>query len=193
MPARHRACYLRPFGPLTEGKGTTPEGWMMRKHWNRAGLILGLITAFGACSKKDAGTGDTGIATATDTGAVAGMADTGMAPAPALTDPNIVYILDNANMLDSAMARPLNLVAYGDPDAADLAASYAFGIARNHPFVDGNKRTAAVVSETFLMLNGYRLTCSDVEMVMTFLALAAGELSVEALSDWFREHIEPDT
>lgn len=74
---------------------------MMRKHWNRAGLILGLITAFGACSKKDAGTADTGIATATDTGAVAGMADTGMAPAPALTDPNIVYILDNANMLDS--------------------------------------------------------------------------------------------
>jgi len=95
----------------------------------------------------------------------------------------------DANMLESAMARPLNLIAYGDPDAADLAAAYAFGIARNHPFVDGNKRTAAVVSETFLVLNGYALTCSDVEMVTTFLALAAGDLTVEALTDWFRAHI----
>ncbi|MBY0283076.1 MAG: type II toxin-antitoxin system death-on-curing family toxin [Sphingomonas sp.] len=93
------------------------------------------------------------------------------------------------NMLESAMARPLNLVAYGEPDVAELAASYAFWIAKNHPFVDGNKRTAAVVSETFLVLNGYELTCSDVEMVTTFLALAAGELTVEALADWFREHI----
>lgn len=96
------------------------------------------------------------------------------------------------NMLESAMARPLNLIAYGDPDVADLAASYAFGIARNHPFVDGNKRTALVVSETFLMLNGYRLDCDDVEVVMTFLALAAGELTVEALADWFRAHIRQD-
>ncbi|RZF64969.1 type II toxin-antitoxin system death-on-curing family toxin [Sphingomonas populi] len=93
------------------------------------------------------------------------------------------------SMLESAMARPLNLVAYGDPDVAELAASYAFGIARNHPFTDGNKRTAAVVSETFLMLNGYRLVCSDVELVTTFLALAAGELTVDALSDWFRNNI----
>ena len=94
-------------------------------------------------------------------------------------------------MLESAMARPLNLVAYSDPDAADLAAAYAFGIARNHPFVDGNKRTAAVVSETFLLLNSYVLGCNDVELVTTFLALAAGELSVEALTDWFRSHIRP--
>ena len=93
------------------------------------------------------------------------------------------------SMLESAMARPLNLVAYGDPDVAELAASYAFGIARNHPFADGNKRTAAVVSETFLMLNGYRLVCSDVELVTTFLALAAGELTVDALSAWFRSNI----
>jgi len=93
------------------------------------------------------------------------------------------------SMLESAMARPLNLIAYGDPDVAELAASYAFGIARNHPFADGNKRTAAVVSETFLMLNGYRLMCSDVELVTTFLALAAGELTVDALSDWFRSNI----
>lgn len=97
----------------------------------------------------------------------------------------------DSNMLGSAMARPLNLVANGDPDVAELAASYAFGIARNHPFVDGNKRTAAVISETFLILNGYRLACDDVELVMTFLALAAGELTVEALSEWFRTHIQP--
>lgn len=94
-------------------------------------------------------------------------------------------------MLESAMARPLNLVASGNPDAAELAASYAFGIARNHPFNDGNKRTAAVVSETFLMLNGYALGCDDVELVTTFLALAAGEVSVEALAGWFRSHIAP--
>ena len=94
------------------------------------------------------------------------------------------------NMLESALARPLNLLAYGEPDAAELAASYAFGIARNHPFVDGNKRTAVVVSETFLQLNGYVLGCDDVEMVQTFLALAAGELSVEQLAAWFRPHID---
>ena len=97
--------------------------------------------------------------------------------------------LRDRSMLESAMARPLNLVAYGDPDIADLAASYAFGIARNHPFVDGNKRTAAVVSETFLMLNGHMLDCTDVELVVTFLALAAGELSVDALTSWFRAKI----
>ncbi|CAN5381999.1 type II toxin-antitoxin system death-on-curing family toxin [soil metagenome] len=92
--------------------------------------------------------------------------------------------------LESAMARPPNLVAYGDPDAADLAASYAFGIARNHPFADGDKRTVAVVSETFLMLSGYRLTCDDVELVTTFLALAAGELTVDALTAWVRAKVQ---
>lgn len=89
------------------------------------------------------------------------------------------------------MARPLNLVAYGEPDAAELAASYAFGIARNHPFIDGNKRTAAVVSETFLALNGCALTCDDAELVTTFLALASGELTVEALTAWFRRWSAP--
>lgn len=94
-------------------------------------------------------------------------------------------------MLESAMARPLNLVAYGTPDIAELAAAYAYGIARNHPFVDGNKRTAAVVSETFLVLNGHALTCDDVELVTTFLELAAGTLTVEALTDWFRRWVVP--
>ena len=92
-------------------------------------------------------------------------------------------------LLDSAMARPRNAAAYGEPDAVELAAAYAFGIARNHPFVDGNKRTAAVVSETFLALNGYRLEASDAELVVAFLALAAGELSEDELADWLRERL----
>jgi len=92
-------------------------------------------------------------------------------------------------LLDSAMDRPRNLAAYDTPDAAALAAAYAYGIARNHPFVDGNKRIAAVVSETFLVLNGYRSTASDAELVVAFLALAAGELSEEEMADWFRQHL----
>ena len=95
----------------------------------------------------------------------------------------------DAGMLDSAMARPQNLAQYGDPDAAALAAAYAFGIARNHPFTDGNKRTAAVVSETFLMLNGYALGATDAELVVAFVALAAGELGEDELADWFRRHL----
>jgi death-on-curing protein len=92
-------------------------------------------------------------------------------------------------MLESALARPLNLIAYGEPDVADLAAAYAYGIARNHPFVDGNKRTALVVSETFLLINGYELIASNAEVVVAFVALAAGELDVPVLADWFRSHI----
>ncbi|MDR2189574.1 MAG: type II toxin-antitoxin system death-on-curing family toxin [Azonexus sp.] len=95
----------------------------------------------------------------------------------------------DGGLLDSALARPQNLAAYGDPDAAALAAAYAYGIARNHPFVDGNKRTAAVVSETFLMLNSHVLAATDAELVVAFLALAAGELSEEQLADWFRQHV----
>lgn len=95
----------------------------------------------------------------------------------------------DAGLMASALARPQNLAAYGDPDAAALAAAYAFGIARNHPFVDGNKRTAAVVSETFLMLNGHVLEATDAEVVVAFVALAAGELTEDELADWFRQHI----
>lgn len=95
----------------------------------------------------------------------------------------------DAGLLDSAMSRPQNLAQYGAPDIAALAAAYGFGIARNHPFVDGNKRTAAIVSETFLMLNGYRLTATDAELVVAFVALAAGELSEDELADWLRDHI----
>ena len=92
-------------------------------------------------------------------------------------------------LLDSAMARPQNLAAYGEPDAAALAAAYAYGIARNHPFVDGNKRTATVVSETFLVLNGFALGATDAELAVAFLALAGGELSEEEMADWFRTYI----
>ena len=95
----------------------------------------------------------------------------------------------DARLLESAMARPRQLAAYGDPDMAALAAAYAYGIARNHPFVDGNKRTAAVVSETFLATNGLVLNASDAELVVAFLALAAGELSQEELADWFRQRL----
>ncbi len=90
---------------------------------------------------------------------------------------------------ESAMARPRNQADYGEPDAAALAAIYAFGIARNHPFVDGNKRTAAVVSETFLSLNGHSLNATDAELVVAILALAAGELTEDELADWFRTHL----
>lgn len=98
----------------------------------------------------------------------------------------------DAGALESAIMRPQNLAAYGEADAARLAAAYAFGIARNHPFADGNKRTAAVVSELFLRLNGWQLTATDAELVVTFLALAAGDLPEDELADWFRSHIVPD-
>jgi death-on-curing protein len=95
----------------------------------------------------------------------------------------------DAGALESAMARPVNLANHGESDVAALAAAYACGIARNDPFVDGNKRTAAVVSETFLTLNGYRLNASDAELVVTILALAAGELSEDELACWFRDNV----
>jgi death-on-curing protein len=87
-------------------------------------------------------------------------------------------------LLESALARPLNLHAYGEPSLAKLAAAYAFGIAKNHPFVDGNKRTALVAAELFLGVNGYDLVADDVEVVKVFLALAAGEINEEELAAW---------
>ncbi len=96
--------------------------------------------------------------------------------------------LRDRGLFESAMARPQQLACYGEPDAAALAAAYAYGLARNHPFVDGNKRIAAVISETFLTLNGYELTATDAELVVAFLELAAGDLSEEELADWFRQH-----
>lgn len=97
-------------------------------------------------------------------------------------------------MLESALARPRQKWAYGgsDIDIVVLAAAYAYGLARNHPFVDGNKRTAAVACELFLELNGYRLLASDVELYPEFLQLAAGELTEEAFTDWLRSNARPD-
>ncbi|GAA4336598.1 type II toxin-antitoxin system death-on-curing family toxin [Variovorax defluvii] len=91
--------------------------------------------------------------------------------------------------LASAAGRPQHRAAYGTPDAAELAACYAFGIARNHPFVDGNKRTAFVAMEVFLDLNGWELGASDEACVLSMLALASGQLEEEALAQWIREHL----
>ena len=94
----------------------------------------------------------------------------------------------DVGLFESALNRPVNLAAYGSPDAADLAAAYGFGLARNHPYVDGNKRTAFVAVELFLMLNGWDLQADDGECVLTMLALAAGELSEAELAAWIRGH-----
>ena len=95
----------------------------------------------------------------------------------------------DAGALASAMARPQNQWSYGEDNLAALAAAYAFGIARNHPFADGNKRTAFVISLLFLTRNGIRLQFEKIVAIDTFLALAAGELSEEELADWFRQHL----
>ena len=96
--------------------------------------------------------------------------------------------LRDAGLLESALARPMQLAAYGQPDAAALAASYGFGLAKNHPFIDGNKRTAFVAVELFLALNGWELNASDAECVMAMLQLAAGECTEEQFAQWVREH-----
>lgn len=92
-------------------------------------------------------------------------------------------------LFESALARAKNLAAYGEPDAAALAAAYAFGVAKNHPFIDGNKRTALIALETFLLLNGFELIADDVACVQTILSLAAGELSEEDLAAWIRKNV----
>jgi death on curing protein len=92
-------------------------------------------------------------------------------------------------LLESALERPTNLFRYSDPDLADLAAAYAFGLAKNHPFVDGNKRTSYVVSRLFLLLNGADLAAAPGERVRVWLALAGGEMSEEQLAAWLREHM----
>ena len=95
-------------------------------------------------------------------------------------------------LLDSATAKPHNVLAYGDnPDIFTLAASYAFGIARNHAFVDGNKRTANVISEGFLYLNGWRVVAPKQDEYFTFLHLADGSLTEGEMAIWFREHAVP--
>ncbi|HRQ66895.1 MAG TPA: type II toxin-antitoxin system death-on-curing family toxin [Xanthomonadaceae bacterium] len=96
-------------------------------------------------------------------------------------------------LLQSALARPQQLLSYGssEVDLSALAAAYAYGIARNHPFVDGNKRTAAVVCELFLELNGMALSATDADMYPVFLGLAEGSVSETELADWLRVHLRP--
>jgi len=93
-------------------------------------------------------------------------------------------------LLTSALMRPRNVFAYGDEsvDLPALAAAYAFGIARNHPFLDGNKRTAYVACRTFLLINGADLSATQDEKYTTFLALAQGQLTEEQLAGWLRDH-----
>ena len=100
--------------------------------------------------------------------------------------------LRDEGLLDSALARPLNLVAYAaddaPPDVAALAASYTVGLAKNHPFVDGNKRAAFLATGLFLYLNGYRLDATQADATITMLAVATGDITEDAFADWLRVH-----
>ena len=94
-------------------------------------------------------------------------------------------------LLESALARPELKAQYGEADLPLLAAAYTYGIARNHPFLDGNKRTAYVAMELFLLKNGMLLVSNDEDSVITFLKLAAGELSEDELAAWIRQNSVP--
>ena len=94
-------------------------------------------------------------------------------------------------LLESALARPLNAYAYGVEDIIALAALYGAGITKNHPFLDGNKRTGFVATELFLASNGYALTASDEEVLAAVLSLASGEWDEDAYADWLRENARP--
>jgi len=98
----------------------------------------------------------------------------------------------DAGLLDSAVARPRQLYAYGKPSLSELASAYAYGLVRNHPFLDGNKRTAMQVSFVFLESNGVTVTASPEEACLTFLRLAAGEIKEDELALWFAEHTSAD-
>jgi death-on-curing protein len=92
--------------------------------------------------------------------------------------------------IESALARPQHLATYGELDAADLAAAYAFGLVKNHGYVDGNKRTGWLAAELFLVLNGYRFVCDDATLVLSVERLAAGLTTQEQFAGWIREHLE---
>lgn len=92
-------------------------------------------------------------------------------------------------LLDSALARPVNRWSYGENDTASLAAAYAYGVARNHPFIDGNKRTAWVLARLFLAINGHRLKFDSSDAIAMMLALAAGELEEDVVAEWFRSRL----
>ncbi len=100
--------------------------------------------------------------------------------------------LRDAAMLDSALARPRQLYAYGDPDVCDLATAYAAGIVRDHPFVDGNKRVAFMTTYVFLARNGQRLVASEVDAAQIVSALAAREIDEAEFAKWLREKCEAE-
>ena len=97
----------------------------------------------------------------------------------------------DAGLLSSALARPRHLLTFSQvaPDFAQLAAAYAFGITKNHPFIDGNKRTAAVVLESFIEFNGMELFADDVSFYSAMIQLADGTLSEEGFSEWIRQNV----
>ena len=94
--------------------------------------------------------------------------------------------LRDEGLLESALARPQQLFSYGDPDIFAMAAAYAAGIARNHPFIDGNKRAAFIAAYIFLARNGYVISASEVDVALTFEQLAAGVLADDVLAGWLR-------
>jgi len=97
----------------------------------------------------------------------------------------------DVGLLESGLDRPRNAFAYGETDMCVLAALYAAGVVRNHPFVDGNKRTGFIACELFLEANGLALTAPDEECIALTIALAAGEVDEAAYADWLREWVEP--
>jgi death-on-curing protein len=97
--------------------------------------------------------------------------------------------LRDVGLLDSALVRPLNRVAYGEPDLAALAAAYGVGLAKNHAFVDGNKRAAFLAVGLFLALNGQRLATTQADATLTMLAVASGDMSEDAFAAWIRAHL----
>jgi death-on-curing protein len=94
--------------------------------------------------------------------------------------------LRDEGLLDSALGKPGNLFAYGHPTIFELAASYAFGLVKNHPFIDGNKRVGFIVALTFLQINGWHLQATEVDATLRTLALAAGEMTEAAYADWLK-------
>ena len=98
----------------------------------------------------------------------------------------------DSGLLESAMARPEHLAAYGEPDVAELAASYGYGIARNHPFIDGNKRTAFVAALLFLAFNHYSFQAADSDKVIVMLKVAAGEITEAEFAAWIRTNSIPN-
>ena len=99
--------------------------------------------------------------------------------------------LRDEGLFDSALARPQHLLAYGEPDLADLAAAYGVGLAKNHPFVDGNKRAAFLAVGLFLFLNGHRLAATQAEATLVMFDVAGGVMDEPAFATWLRQHLAP--